>query len=130
MKIGNYVAKISGSRQAVGLLLPVPQGKQVYADINNFYIEYYFTDECLAQHTPEGYGLEFEQPVIEQRIVGLPGAPVLGQQLSTSLETRRIVGGKVVFAERVVPHLPPEAFAEFSLIYDAVNTVLEHLHQE
>lgn len=125
-EIPDIEAKVSRNGKAAGFLLPVTAGREAYARLLNFYTEFYFGEEVLSLRNDQGYGLEFEQPEIEQRIAS-PGNPVLATERSNRPETRRIVAGKTVFAEDIVATLDPDEFGNFALIFERVHEIIEYL---
>ncbi|MFW6116755.1 MAG: ATP-dependent nuclease [bacterium] len=127
-EIADLDARVSRSLTAVAFLLPVPPGRERYADLLNFDIEFYFSEDALTQTTPEGYGLVFEQPEIEVRL-RRQGHPLLETRESDLAEARQIVSGKGAFAESIVPELDPQEFEHFGLIFDRVEEVLDYITQ-
>ena len=115
--------KISQNGKAIAFLLPVPPGRETYAEYFNLCIEFYFDDDVLSKKTNNDWGLVFEQPEIETR-VRTNGAPILKVEKSNLPETRRIVKGKTVFAEKIVPLLKPGEFENFRLIFDKIQSIL------
>lgn len=121
-------AKISQNRKSAAFLLPVPPGREGYAKYFNLYIEFYFSETALSQQTREGWGLEFRQPQIETRVRS-KGAPILTVAPSNLPETRQVINGKTVFAEKIVPTLEPSEFESFRLIFEQIQRVLTHLQE-
>jgi len=119
-------AKVSQNGKAAALLLPVPPGRNEYANYLNLYIEFYFSDEALLQQTPEGYGLVFRQPEIEMK-VKINGGPIIGTEPSDLPHTRQIINGKTVFAEIIVPSLGTREFEPFRLIFEKIEAILAHI---
>jgi hypothetical protein len=116
--------RISKSRNAAALLLPIPPGREEYARFENLCIEYYFADSCLQPKTPEGYGLIFEFPPITQRI----GSTSIVETIpNTRLETRKIRSGKSVFAKKIVPTLPPNEFESFKPLFERIIELVQIL---
>jgi hypothetical protein len=107
----------------------VPRGKEKYAEYCNLCIEFFFSESALLQKTPEGWGLEFRYPDIETKIKR-HGNPVIKVEQSTLPETREIIGGKTVFAQKIVPELVTSEFAPFRIVFDKIERVLNYLHEQ
>jgi hypothetical protein len=125
-EIADLDAKVSKSLTAIAFLLPIPPRRARYADLLNFYIEFYFGEDALAQTTPEGHSLVFEQPEIEVRL-RRHGHPLLETRESDLSEARQIVSGKKVFAESIAPNLDPQEFEHFELIFERIKDVLDYV---
>ncbi len=104
--------KISKSRKAGALLLPIPEGKEIYAEYENLCIEYYFNDEALNTKTVDGKGLIFN--FLEK--VTMIGSKK-SVEPSTLLETRKIANGKKIFSQFIVPELESSEFEAFKTSY-------------
>lgn len=115
--------KRSRSKTAVALLLPVPDGKEEYAEISNLYIEFFFSEEALTRQNEGGQGLIIEQPEIEKRVC-LQGGPVIEKTRSTLAYTRQIKEGKSVFADDIIPNLDSHEFENFRIIFDKIESIL------
>lgn len=122
-------AKISQNHKAVAFMLPIPEGKQKYAEMLNLCIEFYFNEDALLQQTPEGWGLQFRQPEIEVKVKA-KGSPTLETNVSTSNYTRQVINGKTVFAETVTSTLAPSEFEPFKLIFDKIQSILDYLQPQ
>lgn len=123
---GNLEAKISQNRRAAALLLPIPAGREAYADMGNLLIEFYFDDQVLEGRTPNGYGLGFTFPELFTT-VDLPGRPVVETETCDLLECRRINSGKVEFAEHVVRDLEPLNFQAFEPLFQRLQQIVAYL---
>lgn len=123
---GEIGAKLSLSRKAAAILLPVPPGREEYAKCLNMVIEFYFSEDVLSRRTSDGYGLTFRQPDIQVRVRS-GGAPVLEERPSDLPHTRQVVGGQKVFAETIVAGLDTAEFENFRLIFRKIRGVLEYL---
>jgi CheY-like chemotaxis protein len=119
-------AKVVEHNKAAAFLLPVPPGKEKYAEYLNFYIEFYFEEVVLSKKTKEGWGLEFRYPEIETRIKR-HGEPVIKIEKSTIPETREIIDGKKIFSEKIVPGLKASKFEPFRIIFEQIEKLLEYL---
>lgn len=122
-------AKVLRTRKAAAFLMPVPPGREEYASCLNMVLEFYFGDEVLSRTTSDGYGLVFKQPKIEERVCSA-GGPVLTERESDLPHTRRIVDGKTVFAEAIVPGVDRAEFEHFRLIFDRIRSVLDYLQAD
>ncbi len=120
-------AIVSQNNKAAAFLLPIPPGRNEYAEFKNLCIEYYFSDAALSQQTSEGVGLVFGQPEIETK-VNIHGAPSLGTETSNLPHTRQIEKtGKTIFAETIVPSLDTREFEPFRLIFKKIENILAHI---
>lgn len=115
--------KISRSGRAAALLLPVPAGREEYERLLNLPIEFLFSDDVLSRRSSTGRGLELKFPDLEIR-VRRHGNPVVETRRSTLPETREISGGKLAFANEVVPALPKESFSAFERLFWIVQDIL------
>jgi hypothetical protein len=105
--------------KAHGILMPIPANGEDLATAKNLPIEFMFTREALATRV-NGRGLILEAiPVVVQC-----GATVIERKDGTELWQMKIKSGKTVFAEQVVPTLPPEAFDQFEKIFVLVEAVI------
>jgi hypothetical protein len=118
--------KISKNGKAAALLLPIPPGKDEYAKFCNLYIEFYFKEETLLKKTGDGKGLVFEQPELITKCA-IHGSPVFHREESTHPHTRRIVSGKTIFSEQIVPNLQADNFDAFNSIFDLIGSIIEKL---
>jgi len=115
--------RIAQGGRAAALLLPIPPGREKYAELLNLPIEFLFEDAALERKTASGSGLEFRYPQLETR-VKRHGSPVVQVTTSTLPETREIVAGKMTFAEEIVPTLPVEFFGAFQSLFWHVQDML------
>ncbi|MBC8506246.1 MAG: ATP-binding protein [Chloroflexi bacterium] len=125
-EISELETKVSKNQKAAGFLLPVPVGKEAYAYFQNLYIEFYFSEQVLNLKNDQGHGISFKQPKIEQRIAA-HGNQILSAETSSLLETRKIVDGKTVFAQQIVPTLDTEEFEHFAIVFEMVQEILDFL---
>ena len=112
----NSEIKICNHKKSAALFLPLPEDKEKYDVLDNFYIEYYFADEFLELKNKDGYGLSFSQPEIESKVNG----KLINKEKSSLLETRTIESGKGIFSKDIVPNLSREAFNNFPLLFDRI----------
>ena len=110
--------KVSMQRKAGCFTLPIPSGRQEYADNKNLCIEYYFDDETVASKNADGRGLSFSI-YLDRKEVPVEDDPALGEKYP---ESRKIKddGGKMVFAREIVPTLQVTAFENFKPVFEKV----------
>lgn len=107
----------------IAALLPdnIP-GREKFVKVKNLPIEYLFPESNVLQKK-ERKGLEFEQ---EMRITRV-GNKSESVERTTETEHRKVKGGKVYFAEKVVPTFPKEAFSNFTVLFTAIDKLFEKL---
>jgi len=127
-EIPEVEAKVSLNRKCAALLLPVPAGKELYSAYLNFSIEFYFGDTVLSQSTPEGWGLKFRYPEIETKIKR-HGNPIIRVETSRINETREIIEGKTIFAERIAPQLAAIEFEPFRVLFEHILNLIKYLSE-
>jgi predicted ATPase len=118
--------KISRNRKVAAILLPAPAGMEEYENWLNLCIEYYFTEDILTAKTNDDKGLNFklgETATIDM----ITGATIMKTKIESPY-ARRIVGGKKIFAEQIVPLLPMEAFRNFELLFNKFDYVFSNLN--
>ncbi|WP_027801165.1 hypothetical protein [Paraburkholderia dilworthii] len=118
-----HPGKVSRGGRAAALLLPVPAGREAYAKLLNLPIEFMFSDEDLAKRTHDERGLDLKFPDLEIR-VRRHGNPIIETRKSDLVETREVIGGKLVFATEIVPLLPSESFKAFEKLFWIVQDIL------
>jgi hypothetical protein len=115
--------KISRGGRAAALLLPVPSGREAYAKLLNLPIEFLFSDDDLGRRSHDQRGLDLKFPELEIR-VRRHGNPVVETRKSDLAETREVTGGKLAFANEIVPLLPKESFKAFENLFWIVQDIL------
>ncbi len=109
---------------AYAMLLPTPPSRIDYAMQENLPIELLFRDEILSKRTTKNLGLIFaELPII----LSVNGRTIDPNQYGLSLAPlfsninglKRIVSGKKIFAQEIVPNLEPSEFGEFLVLFDS-----------
>ena len=102
-----------------------------YAAASNLSIEFLFPDEALQFTTRSGAGLVLEDfcgsALVQggrQMQLSENQAEKVAQALGIFPHYRRIVSGKRVFAERVVPRLASEQFSSFRTLFEAACQIL------
>ncbi len=130
-QINNQEARLSLSNSselllpAAALTLPVPVGREQYAKLKTLCLEFYFLDEALTQTTAEGRGLTFDYYPEVTLINGI----AIDKIESRRPEARTVKddGGKTVFADQIVPSLPPEEFEAFRLLFKTLSDTFDYL---
>lgn len=126
----NFVEKEDGWKQhknkkANGLLLPIPSGKELFAQYNNLCIEFYFEKSDIDQKI-EGKGLILISPRGEMKFNGVP----VNVDLPNEMHLQKIDSNtKSDFAETVVPTLPVASFVHFRGLFQKILQILEIDHQ-
>ena len=85
-------------------------------------VEFLFPEAVLQKKTG-GHGLEFKQKVRTYRIGKLEEK----EEETTEPQYRTIVGGKTLFANRVVPNLEDDSFEKFRTLFDLILNVFDFL---
>jgi len=114
--------KVSNIRNAGGLLLPIPDGKEKFSYYENLSIEFYFNESALSKKTDKGQGLDFEFPPLT-----IAGKKLPAEEQKKILETRIIKSGKMVFATEIVPTLDSAEFDSFKLLFKKIIDLIEHI---
>jgi hypothetical protein len=119
--------KISIPRKAGCFVLPIPPGREKYAENKNLCIEYYFDDEIIESRNASGKGLAFSL-YIGRKEISLEEDPETGRKYP---ESRKIKddGGKMIFAREIVPSLQETDFATFSPFFEKVLKLIEKLEE-
>lgn len=112
---------IHQNRKIAAMILPIPPGRERYAELGLLTLEYYFPDEVLKHQTGAGKGLVLEPLKIEHKA----GSKIIKTEYDHTVI--RIVGGKKEFAEEIVPHLSQEQFDLFQGLFQSLERVLLHL---
>jgi len=97
-------------------------GRDKFVRLRNLPIEYLFPESYVLQKK-DRKGLEFEQEMRTTRV----GNKNESSERTAEPEHRKVKGGKVYFAEKVVPTFPKEAFASFSVLFTAIEKMFEKL---
>ena len=130
-EINNYDAdqdenwKISLQRKAGCFALPIPTGREKYAENKNLCIEFYFDDEVIASKNSDGRGLSLSL-YLGKKEISTEDDPEMSRRYP---ELRKVKddGGKMIFAKEIVPPLPVSAFEPFRLVFDKVLKLIESL---
>jgi AAA15 family ATPase/GTPase len=110
--------------RAFAMIIPSFDGVSEYAAYRNLSIEFLFPDSALTRKHG-GNGLEFTQ---KRRIVAVDGVKSMEED-TTEPWHRRIVNGKVVFAEKIVPRLADKDFEGFGPLFDVVDQILSSMDE-
>lgn len=114
---------------AFAILLPVPLGREDYAECQNLSIEFMFPDEALEKRTADSRGLEFDLPEPDYLMTkNGKRIPLENHELNLQpdkLKSRRkIVGGKDVFAQEIVPNLDASYFQAFEELFQIIERIV------
>lgn len=96
--------------------------RQEYEKANNLCLEFLFEDEYLLKKV-DNKGLQLKQKLIFRRLGNTPLIP----EESTEPYNREIKGGKMFFARNIIPTFPDEAFANFEIIFNNVEAILQKM---
>ncbi len=121
---GGLSVKKSGNKLAFALLLPVPKGREKYAEADNLSIELLFPDEALEQRTADGKGLHLQRPSPEIRVGRKKIATEEVPEIEVPPQYWKIAGDKLAFATQVVPQLEDKFFDAFHLLFENLLKVL------
>ncbi len=115
--------KILFEENAAAFLLPIPSGKENLASLKLLWIENYFSVSALNSKAVDGYGLIFQVKSDAH------GAQITEKSTISEGELEFVAKevGKQVFAEKIVPTLPPEEFEGFRLVFEKIKFILEQL---
>ena len=111
---------------AFATLLPIPPGRETYAEHKNLLIEFLFPDTALEMKNAQDHGLVFEMPetvvlVGKNRIHIDPNT----LQVELPLEScRKIMTGKDIFANEIVPNLGAEHFQAFEQLFQTLELII------
>jgi len=121
--------KVAKYNFAFAMLLPVPPGREDYAKCENLSIEFMFPDEALEIRTAEGRTLELKTPEpdyfttkngkripLESRELNIPPEKLKSR--------RKIIDGKDVFAQEIVPNLDASYFQAFEKLFQMIEEIV------
>jgi len=102
-EIEGLEAKMAIHRKAAAFLLPIPIGRENYAENCNLCIEFFFSEKALSEKTSENRGLNFRYPKAKLVVKGR----IIRETETTEAELREIAddSGKTIFATQIVPKL-------------------------
>ena len=106
--------------RAYALLLPVPPGKEKFAEYKNLCIEFYFEKSDLELKV-DGEGLVLISPPATMTYRGIS----IKTESLKEMHFQEIDGNtKIIFAEKVVPILPETSFVHFKqLFYELLHII-------
>lgn len=109
--------------RAYALLLPIPDGKESFAQYNNLCIEYFF-DKSDIDKRIEGKGLMITAIPLETTFKGQS----VVSNIPTEMHFHEVdKNTKRYFADVIVPSLPPTSFVHFKKLFEVVLDILsEH----
>jgi AAA15 family ATPase/GTPase len=108
--------------RAYALPLPIPIGKEVFAEFSNLCIEYYFEKQYLSTEI-DGKRLKLKPIPIVQRVRSIEiGKTMPTEEMLHCFEIER--NTKNFFASKIVPTFPDEAFIPFKILFETVNEIL------
>lgn len=115
---GKY--KIHRNKRAYALLLPIPPGKEKFAEYQNLCIEFFFEKSDLDKRI-DGKGLKLKAVPVKNTFKG----KCVEERIPTELHFHEIdKSTKKYFAEKIVPTLPTSSFVHFKLLFDYINEIL------
>jgi len=117
--------KISKPRKAGCFTLPIPLGREKYAENKNLCIEFYFDDNVIEMKNSTGKGLSLSL-YLGKREVTVEEDPETSKKYP---ELRKIKddGGKMIFAREIVPSLDVLAFEPFNVVFEKVLKLIEEI---
>lgn len=112
--------KISKNNKAYAFMIPVPVGKEKFADNENLCIEFLFERSDLEKKV-EGVGLGLIPPVVYQTCRGKQ----IGCYKTDDFSLFEInKDTKTYFAEKIVPTFHKEAFVHFKTVFELIETMV------
>jgi predicted ATP-dependent endonuclease of OLD family len=112
--------KTSKNNKAYAFMLPIPVGKEKFAENENLCIEFLFERSDLEKKV-EGVGLGLVPPMVYQTCRGKQ----IGSYKTDDFSLFEIdKDTKTYFAEKIVQTLPKEAFVHFKLIFELLETII------
>lgn len=112
--------KVHQNKKAIAFLLPTFDDRTAqYAMAENLSIEYYFDDECIHLKN-NGIGLHFMQGTLQTRING----KITNECLNENPYYFSIDGGKMCFAESIVPMLETSKFEGFRHLFELIDKII------
>jgi len=114
---------------AFALLLIAPEFRSEYAKANNMYIEFMFGDDILTLKNERGIGLGIMTQPINSLYIGSKRIDTVPDDLQDLFKGRKcyekIVSGKKVFAEDIVPTLKQDAFGAFKKLFTQCKQIID-----
>ena len=116
------VVKIHKNKTFAAMVYPDIPGLEDYREAKNLCIEFLFPEETLHKKVG-GHGLKFKQQLRTYRV----GRLAEGQEETTEPQYRTIVGGKTLFANKIVPTLDDNAFYNFRQLFELILEIFDQL---
>lgn len=120
-KIGGYRVKRGMHGKSYAALLIPPDFRKDCEKFKNCPIEFMFRDECLGTQR-NGFSLNLKIKAASIKI----GDQKIEKVLDDYTHFKEIVGGKVDFAEKIVPTFGPECFDAFAALFQMIEALIEH----
>jgi hypothetical protein len=108
--------KTHKNKRAFGMVLPPSHDRIEYARVENLAIEFYFDDEEIEKKNASGYGITLKNKTLKQSF-----GTITKEIEFIEPELREINGSKTVFADDIVPSLPPSSFWRFEELFDTIK---------
>jgi RNA-directed DNA polymerase len=130
-EINNYVLdqdddwKLSIPRKSGCFVLPIISGREQYAINKNLCIEFYFDDDVITRRNTNNRGLSFSLHLGKREVTYIDDP----EMYKKYPELRKIKddGGKMTFANEIVPSLNESHFEPFKIIFDKILKLIEKL---
>jgi hypothetical protein len=119
--------KIQKAGTAAAILLPVPEGREDYAEVLNLPMELLFSDTHISKEVT-GKRLLLRPRKIHQHVDNLV-LPLDVTETTQPHYQQVVKASKRAFVEIVVPTLPIEAFEPFRALFDLVTYALVQLQK-
>ena len=113
--------KKSKNNKAFAILLPEIESKKEFIKYKNFCIEFMFDEQYLTTQV-DGKGLVLTGETIET----FNGITISKNNASETWFKTIESSSKTYFSEKIVPTLPIEAFENFKILFDIVNSIIEN----
>ncbi|NLI11840.1 MAG: ATP-binding protein [Peptococcaceae bacterium] len=108
--------KIHKNKKAAAVLLPVPPGKEKFAEFLNLPIEFYFSEKALSKKI-DGKGLSL---IPQKKQIKSETGMIIEEMDATEPYLMKIGNNKKVFSEEIVPTLDKEEFLGFDVLFKQI----------
>ncbi|KQC13369.1 MAG: hypothetical protein APR63_08840 [Desulfuromonas sp. SDB] len=116
--------KIHKAGTSAAIVLPSIDSRREFAAVYNLEIEFYFNDSYLQKKVKQK-GLELKPRLVKTTVIG---TGLEETKEATEPHLYQIVDStKKYFAETIVPTLPKEAFDNFTIIFNLINTTVDFI---
>ena len=119
--VANHEARRGIHGKSFAALLPVPPFRNDCLEYSNLPIEFLFRDEHLEKSV-DGSGLSLRL----KKASIMVGERKIEKPLDDFTHFKDIVGGKVDFAEKVIPTLDADAFDAFDKIFELIESLISY----